>query len=166
MGAATAATVRAIRVDETLGAVLSPAHDVWVEEARRLLLTATVPDAAFWDRWWMVRYLNEGFLERFRVERALVRELQPFFTVREMNTLEAGGERVARPHLELDWISRRRPTAAGLAAMTGEFLKALELWCAEVEFACQGVPLDTLPAEARRALKHLDAPGRRSVDSK
>jgi len=160
MGAATVATARAIRVDETLGAVLSPAHDAWVREARRLLLPSTVLDAAFWDRWWMVRYLNEGFLERFGVERALVRELQPFVTVREMNTLEAGGERVARLHLALEQISRRRPTTAEFAAMTAEFLKALERWCADVEFVCKGVPLDTLPGEARRALKHLDAPGR------
>lgn len=160
MGAATVATVRAIRVDETLGAVLGPAHDAWVREARRLLLPVTVPDAAFWDRWWMVRYLNEGFLERFAVERALVRELQPFITVREMNTLEGGEERIARLHLALEQISRRRPTTAEGAAMTAEFLEALELWCAEVEIACKGVPLDTLPGEARRALRHLDAPGR------
>jgi hypothetical protein len=160
MGAATVPTVKAIRVDETLGAVLSRTHDAWVEEARRLLMHATVPGAAFWDRWWMVRYLNEGFLERFSVERALMRELQPFVTVREMDTLEAGAERIARLHLALDRTSRRRPTTAGFATMTAEFLRALELWCAEVEFACQGVPLDTLPAEARRALKHLDAPGR------
>src|SRR5580765_2455937 len=122
MCAAAVATVRAIRVDETLDALLSPTHDAWVEEARRLLLPATVPDATFWDRWSMVRYLNEGFLERFQVERALVRELQPFITVREMNTLEAGGERVARLHLALDRISRRRPATAEFAGKTAEFL--------------------------------------------
>jgi hypothetical protein len=149
MCAATAATVRAIRVDETLDAVLSPSHDAWVQEARGLLLPAIAP---FWDRWSMVRYLTEGFLERFQVERALVRELQPFMTVREMNTLEAGGERLARLHLALDQISRRRPATTEFAAKTAEFIKALERWCAEVELACSGVHRDALPAEARRAL--------------
>jgi len=153
------------RVDETLGAVLSPSHDAWVEEVRRLLLPATMPDPVFWDRWSMVRYLNEGFLERFSIERALLRELRPFITAREMNALEEGGERVARLHLTLDRISRRRPIPAGLAALTEEFLNALELWCAEVELTCNGVSLDRLPDEARLAVKHL-AMGKGFVDSK
>lgn len=82
MCAATVAPVRAIRVDESLDAVLIATHDAWAEEARRHLLPATVPDVATWDRWSMVRYLNEGFLERFNVERALVRALQPVVPAR------------------------------------------------------------------------------------
>jgi len=164
MCAATLAAASTVRVDETLDAVLSPSHDAWVEEVRRLLLPATMPDPVFWDRWSMVRYLNEGFLERFSIERAVLRELQPFITAREMNALEAGGERVAQLHLTLDRMSRRRPTSAGLAALTQEFLNELELWCAEVELACNGVSPHTLSDEARLAVKHL-AIGKRLVDS-
>jgi hypothetical protein len=85
-----------------------------------------------------------------------VRELQPFVTVREMNMLESGGERVARLHLTLDRIGRRRPTTTGFAAVTVKLRKALERWCAEIELAGRGIHLDTLPAAARRVLEQRD----------
>ena len=166
MCAATVTPVRAIRVDESLDAVLIATHDAWTEEARRLLLPATASDAAVWDRWSMVRYLNEGFLERFNLERALVRELRPFVPVREMSVLEAGEEWVAQLHLALERIGRPGSTAAQLAAVTAELLKALDLWCTELEVACKSVRLDTLPEEARRALENMGAAGRTLVDSR
>lgn len=156
----TTAASTAVQADETLDLVLSPTHDAWVEEARQLLVPAATPDAPFWDRWSVVRYLNDQFLERFKVERALVSEIRPFVTIHEMDRLEAGGERVARLHLALDRIGRRRGTAAEFAAMTTEFLKALELWCAEIELAGGRVHRDTLPVEARRMLEQLEARSR------
>ena len=158
MRTATAATARAIRADETLDAALGPTHDAWVVEARQLLVPAATPEEPFWDRWSVVRYLNDRFLEHFRFERALASALGPFVTVREMDMLEAGGERVARLHLALDRISRRRGTVAEFAMMAAEFLKALELWCADIELAGAAVHRDALPAEAQRILEHLGAP--------
>jgi len=156
----TAAAVGTLRADAPLGAVLSPTHDAWVEEARQLLVPAVTPEAPFWDRWSVVRYLNDRFLERFRAERAMVSELRPFVTIREMDMLETGAERVARLHLTLDRIGRRRGTAAAFAAMTTEFLDALELWCIEIEFAGDHVHRDALTLEAQRMLEHLEAPAR------
>jgi hypothetical protein len=158
MRAVSAATARAIRADETLDAVLSPTHDAWVVEARQLLVPAATPDGQSWDPWSVVRYLNDRFLERFRVERALASELRSFVTVAEMDMLEAGAERVARLHLALDRISRRRGTVAEFAMMATEFLKALELWCADIELAGRRVHRDMLSVEAQRMLQYLDAP--------
>ena len=158
MRADTAAAVGTLRGDAPLGAVLSPTHDAWVEEARQLLMPAVTPEAPFWDRWSVVRYLNDRFLERFRVERALVSELRPFVTIREMDMLETGAERVARLHLTLDRIGRRRGAAPEFAAMATEFLDALELWCVEIELTSGHVPCDALKLEAQRMLEHLEAP--------
>jgi hypothetical protein len=158
MRAVSAATARAIRADETLDAVLSPTHDAWVVEARQLLVPAATPDGQSWDPWSVVRYLNDRFLERFRVERALASELRSFVTVAEMDMLEAGAERVARLHLALDRISRRRGTVAEFAMMATEFLKALELWCADIELAGRRAHRDMLSVEAQRMLQYLDAP--------
>jgi hypothetical protein len=158
MHAVTAATARVIWAEGTLNAVLSPTHDAWVMEARQLLMPAATPEEPFWDRWSVVRYLNDRFLEHFRVERALMSELRAFVSVHEMDMLEAGAERVARLHLTLDRISRRRGTAAEFAMMATEFLRALELWCADMELASSRVQRDTLSAEAQRMLEHLEAP--------
>jgi hypothetical protein len=166
MQALPGAALNGIRIDETLEAILAPTHDQWIEEVRRQLLPVTTRGAAHWDRWWTVRYLNEGFLGRFRVECTLLRELKPLVTGHEAHMLEAGGEEVARLHLALERISRGYPTAAEFAATSAEFLRALELWCAEVELSCTSIPLSALPAEARRALKQLDAPGRALVGAR
>ena len=160
MPVAAAPFVRTLQAEETLDTVLGPTHDAWIEEARQLLVPATTPVAPFWDRWSVVRYLDDQFLARFRVERALLGELRPFITVREMDRLESGGERVARLHLALDQIGRRRGTAAEFASVTTEFLKALELWCVEIELAGARVRRDTLSVEAQRMLEHLEAPSR------
>jgi hypothetical protein len=144
--------------DETLTAVLSPTHDVWIEDVRQLLLPATVPNAGFLDRWSAVRYLDDRFAERFNTERALMAELLPFVTAREASMLEAGAGRVAGLHLALDRIGCRRGTAAEFARATAEFLKALELWCAQFELAAARVRPAALTAEGQRVLGQLTAP--------
>lgn len=143
--------------DTTLDAVLSPLHDAWVEEVRRFLIPATTPTAPFWDRWSVVRYLNDQFQERFEWERALVMELRPFVPQHDMETLWAGAERVARLRLALDRVGRRRGTAGEFAVVTDEFLKALQLWCAEIELAARRIGRDALAEEGGRILAHLEA---------
>ncbi len=152
-----APAVTATIADSTLDAVLSPVHDAWVEEVRRFLIPATTPTAPFWDRWSVVRYLNDQFLERFGWERALVAELRPFVPQRDMDTLWTGAERVARLRLALDRIGRRRGTAGEFALVTDEFLKALQLWCAEIELVARRIERDALAEEGERILAHLEA---------
>jgi len=141
----------------TLDTVLSPLHDAWVEEARRFLDPAATAAPPFWDRWSVVRYLNDQFQARFALERALIEELRPFLQVHHMDAIAAGEERVARLRLGLDRLGRRRGTAAEFAYMTGEFLTALELWCAEIELAVGHIEPGDLPEEGARILAHLES---------
>ena len=147
-----AVTAAADRADESLNVVLSPTHDAWIEEARRVLVPSPTADAPYWDRWAVARYLNDRFLEQFRLERSLVSGLRLFVTLREMDMLEVGAERVARLRLVLDRICRRHGTAAEFSAMTPELIKALELWCVEIELTCGRFQRDTVPVEVRRLL--------------
>jgi hypothetical protein len=140
---------------ETVGALLSPAHDVWIEEAQQFLLPATAADAPFWDRWSAVRYLNDQYVDRHRAERDLVAELRPFVSSREFEMLLEGEARIAQLRLALDRVGRQRGTAVEFGYVAAELLRALELWCAEIELAGSHVAAEALPVEARQALDNL-----------
>ncbi|HEX3275750.1 MAG TPA: hypothetical protein VHR43_12895 [Gemmatimonadales bacterium] len=144
-----------IMSENTLDAVLSPSHDAWVEEARHLLHPAARSDTG-WERWTVVRWLNEGFEHRFLAERALVNELRPLMTPREEDMLDASEDRIARLRLGLDRVARRRGGPAEFAALADEFLRALEIWCAEVELAGRRVREWSLTSDGRRALRLLE----------
>jgi hypothetical protein len=73
----------------------------------------------------------------------------------EFDMLVAGGQRVAELRITLDRVGRRRGTASEFGNTAAELLKALELWCAEVELATSRVNLDVLLPEARRELDHF-----------
>jgi hypothetical protein len=146
----------AIEATETLEQVLSPTHDLWIEEARQLLLPDAAGEPVSWDRWSAIRYLNERLVERLRSERAMVQELRPFLTTREAITLEAGGERAGRLALALDRLARRRGTTVAFGAIATEFLEALSVWCAEIELAARHVRFSKLPGDMQRKLEQLD----------
>jgi hypothetical protein len=141
----------------SLESVLRPVHNAWLAEARQFLEPGFEPGADFWSRWGVVRYLADDFLDRLRVERALVRELRPFVLPDISERLERGGELLARARLELDRIGRRRGTATEVAAGTRRLLTQLGVWCAEVELAATVVARDALPAEAVALLVQLEA---------
>jgi hypothetical protein len=146
----------AIAPEERLDAVLAPAHDAWVEEARQVLSPALKAGAESWERWPAVRWLNERFLQRFLTERAWLNELRPMLSRREEEMLTDGEDRIARLRLELDRLARRRGSAADFAAMAREFLGALELWCAEHELAVQRIQYQALSHHAQRVLQAVD----------
>jgi hypothetical protein len=141
----------------TVDLVLSPAHDAWVEEVRRYLVPSAEPGAQFWDRWTTVRYLDDQFVDRFRLESDLLDELAVCVPAAEMAKLRGAAERVALLRLDLDRIGRRRGAAAEFTVKAVEFLHALELWCAELEFATHRVEVAALPPEGDRILAHLYA---------
>lgn len=146
----------AVSTDETLDVLLSPTHDVWIEEAGQLLMPPAAPGEAAWDRWAAIRYLNEGLVNRLRAERELIRVLRPFLTLREAVSLDAGEERVGRLVLALDRVARRRGATAEFAAVAAELLTALSVWCAEIELAARRVRFGSLPSEMRRKLELLE----------
>lgn len=144
-------------VDETtLQGVLGPLHEAWVAQARCFLDPASCSSAPFWDRWSVVRYLNDQFPARFDLERLLVRELRPSLEPRHLEAIDAGAERLTRLRLALDRLGRRRGTAAEFAPIVEEFLAALELWCAEIELAVRNLDRDQLGEEAGRVLTLIE----------
>jgi hypothetical protein len=151
------ATTSAPRGEEPLGAVLRAIHNTWVEETRRFLDPAVEPGADFWTRWAAVRYLSDDFRDRYRRERALVDELRPLLRPDVAERLIREGDRLFRLRLELDRIGRRRGTAAEVAACTRDLLEQLGVWCAEIEFAADGLTRGVLPVEATDLLAHLEA---------
>lgn len=140
-----------------LQTMLSPLHEAWVSEARWFLDPAASAAAPFWDRWGVVRYLNDQFPARFDLHRSLIRELRPSLEPRQLEAIDDGAERIARLRLALDRIGRRRGTAAEFAPIVEEFLAALELWCAEIELAVRNLNRDQLSREGRRLLALIES---------
>jgi hypothetical protein len=157
MSAAAACAIAVGSLDETLDAVLAPSHDAWIEEARQLLAPAAAPGAPAWERWPVVRWLNERFLRRFLAERALLNELRPHLTVREDEMIGAGEDRIAQLRLGLDRLARRRGSAAEFTALAQGFMQALEMWCAETELAARRIRCRYLSRDARRMLEEVEA---------
>jgi hypothetical protein len=157
MSAAVASPIYIESTDETLEAVLAPAHDAWIEEARHLLGSATEPGAPEWERWPVVRWLNDRFLRRFLAERALMNELRPHLTVREDEMIGTGQDRVAQLRLVLDRLARRHGRVAEFATLSQGFVQALEMWCAESELALRRIHCRSLSRQARRLLEEVEA---------
>ena len=149
-------TAQPAAVEPTLDVVLSPLHEAWVEEARRFLEPASTATAPFWERWSVVRYLNDRFPRRFDLERVLVRECRPLVNQHHVDAMEAGAERLARLRLGLDRAGRRRGTAAEFAPLVEEFMLTLELWCAEIELATRRIDRGSLPGPAGGVLTSLE----------
>ena len=156
MSAAAACAIDVGSIDETLDAVLAPTPDAWIEEARGLLAAAAAPGAPQWERWPVVRWLNEEFLHRFLAERALVNELRPHLTVREDEMIGVGEDRIAQIRLVLDRLARRRGSTAEFTALAEGFMQALEMWCAEIELAARRIHCRYLSRDARRLLHEVE----------
>jgi hypothetical protein len=157
MRTSTDSTAKPDAVGTTLDVILAPLHEAWIEEARGFLDPAVDSSAPFWERWSVVRYLNDQFPVRFTLEGALIRGLRPSLDPHHMDALEAGADRLARLRLGLDRIGRRRGTAAEFAPMVEELLTALELWCVEIELATRHIERSELSAEGALALGRLEA---------
>jgi hypothetical protein len=156
MSAAAACAFTVGSTAETLDAVLAPTHDAWIEEARGLLAAAAAPGAPEWERWPVVRWLNEEFLRRFLAERALVNELRPHLSVREDEMIGLGEDQITQLRLGLDRLARRRGGAAEFNALAQGFMQALEMWCAEIELAARRVHCRYLSRDARRLLRDVE----------
>jgi hypothetical protein len=157
--AMTAVAAPAIAVgsfEETLDTVLAPTHDAWIEEARQLLAAAAAPGAPTWERWPLVRWLNDRFLRRFLAERALLNELRPHLTIREDEMIGAGQDRIAQLRVGLDRLARRSGGVAEFTALAESFMQALEMWCAETELAARRISCRYLSREARRLLEEVE----------
>ena len=123
------------RAEQTLASILAGAHDRWMADSDAVLGPVTDPNATFLQRWAAVRYVADGFLERFHLEQQLLEELHPFIMpeLRERLRMQVG--RLARLHQDLVRLAPQRGTAREVARTAREFLEALRLWYAEIELA-------------------------------
>lgn len=143
-------------VTDTLGMRFTVAHDNWMADADRFLLPLADADATFWERWAGVRYVEDEFLERFHLERALLEELRAFLTPEIRGRLWMQADRLTRLLGEFTRLGRQRESARELAHTTREFLEALRLWCAEIEFTAGEIRWSDVHGEGIRLLAELN----------
>ena len=155
-----ATAVKPFRVrcaDESVETVLHHIHDVWLANTRRFLGPTLEPHTDQWTRWGAVRYLADDFQDQYQWERALLGELRPFLFPATATQLTHQADRIARLHLELDRIGRRRGTAEEFAGGARYLMEQHALWCAELELAGRSIAVESLTPEAVRILNHLQA---------
>jgi hypothetical protein len=144
------------KVPDTLRTRFTIVHDNWMADADRFLLPVADPDATFWERWAAVRYVEDQLPERFHLERALLEELRAFLTpeIRERLWLQA--DRLTRLLGEFNHLGRQRESARELAHTTRDFLDALRLWYAEIEFSAGGIRWSDVSSEGIQLLAEFN----------
>lgn len=142
--------------DDVLAPVLQAAHETWIRKTNRFLLPVSRGEAPFWDRWTAVRYLSDQFMGQFRREQALLDTLRPFLHHDIAERLTRDGERILRLQGELDRVGRRRATAHTVSHVSGELLRLLPSWCADIEEAAGRIPRDLLPEEGNRVIAEFE----------
>lgn len=151
----TAGQARTVPGNKTVGPVLRDAHAIWIEETDSFLTPILSPEASFWERWTAVRYLADQFLEPYRREYDLIKELRPFLPAEQAESLLRRGQRIAQLQGKLDRIGRRRGTGRTSAVVARELLEAVRSWCADIETAAGEIERESLPEEAQRILAEV-----------
>ena len=145
------------RAPDTLESLLSPIHDLWIEQIERLLAPAMAPRAEFWERWSVVRYLTDQFEGRFRLEYALADSLDGLLRPELVSRLESTRRALEFVRAQLVTVGRRRGTSGVTAGLAGKLLERAKLWCAQLEFATRDIRREELSPESGRLLEHLEA---------
>ena len=141
--------------EATLDAVLPSVHDAWMADADRLLGPVTDPNATFWDRWAAVRFVSDLFQERFELEQVLLNDLHPFLEPELNGRLWMQVDRLDRLYHDINQLARRRGTAREIAHMSRDFLEALRIWYADIEFAAGDIRQRDLSRKATQILAQL-----------
>jgi hypothetical protein len=145
-----------IRAFDTLESLLSPIHDLWIEEVERVLAPVMAPHASFWERWSAVRYLTDQFEDRFRLEYSLTDSSDGLLKPKMVSRLDSTRTALEFIRVQLIASGRRRGTSGVVAGLAGKLLQQAKLWCAQLEFAMREVRRDDLSRESRRLLEHLE----------
>lgn len=144
-----------IRTATTVGDVLAIVHEAWMEQVAAVLAPALSETADFWTRWSVVRFLNDQFNDRFRLECALLDALAPLVPDGAARTLAAARAGLERTMEELGIVGRRRATGLLTARLARRFIDQLALWCVEVELATGPIEAVDLPPGPERLLFNL-----------
>ena len=146
-----------VRTAATVGDVLATVHETWMEQVATNLAPALSEEADFWSRWTVVRFLSDQFRDRFRLECALLDELDPLLPVEVTGTLASVRAGLEHTMADLMIVGRRRATGLLTARLTRRFIDQLALWFVEVELATGRIEMGELPPEPSRLLTSLQA---------
>ena len=144
-----------VRTASTVGDVLATVHETWMEQVATYLTPALSEAADFWSRWAAARFLSDQFGDRFRLECALLDELDPLLPVEVTGTLASVRAGLEHTMADLMIVGRRRATGLLTARLTRRFIDQLALWCVEVELATDRIETAELSPEPRRLLNCL-----------
>ncbi len=140
----------------SMGTVLAPVHQDWIERVTAILAPATDPDTTFWIQWGAARYLNDQFGDGFRLECALadaVGGFMPSEAVARLNTARAAIESTKDEFIA---SAQRRAPSALTAELARRLLDEIAHWCVEMQRATEHLPPGMLPGKmlARLRLSH------------
>jgi hypothetical protein len=145
------------RIAPLLDHKLRDLHRRWMEETSAWLTPALAPDADFWNGLSAVRYINDQFDRQYRRKCALVAAILPLLRPTDAFALCAATVLLERTRRNLDRIGRRLGATEVVRAVACRFLKLLRRWLQEIDHVTQGLTVDDLPPEGRRALAQLKA---------
>lgn len=144
-----------VHTTATVGEELAASHEAWMEQVATFVTPALSEDADFWSRWSVARFLNDQFIDRFRLERDLLDALDPLVSEEASRTLAGLRAEFERTLEELVIVARRRTTGLLTARLARRFIDQLALWCVEVELATGEIEADDLPPKPGRLLTSL-----------
>ena len=140
---------------ESVTTRLAAIHDQWIERIARVLAPATLPRAGFWERWAAVRFLNDQFAARFRLECEFIESLGDRLAPTIRGRLTTARKALEHTRTELTSAGRRRGTGAEVAGLARTFLDQARRWCAALELATATLESDELPERSRTLLARL-----------
>ena len=148
---APAAAAPAIGSGSVLLPFLREIHADWREEARAVLEPARHPGAGIWIRWTAVRYLNTAFSERLTRELAALNCVRGCLGSAQENRLWALSELLDLLGTHAEYQTGLCQREAEFAGIAERLLRALDLWCGEVEQDLGHLRWDDLTEDSRRA---------------
>ena len=141
------------------GSVLLPflrqVHADWRDEARTVLEPARHPGAGIWIRWTAVRYLNTAFSERLTRELAALNGVRACLGAKQENRLWALSELLELLGTHAEYQTGLCQREAEFAGIADRLLRALDLWCEEVEQDLGHLRWDDLTEDSRRAFSAI-----------
>jgi hypothetical protein len=116
--------------------------------------------ADFWERWGVVRFLNDQFEGWSRFEYALAESLAGILEPTAAAALSLACYDLEKTRAELMAAGRQHGTARPVAALSRRLLQQTQRWCAALEFATVRLRRADLPEASRELLEHIEAASR------
>ncbi|MGH7499388.1 MAG: hypothetical protein ACREL3_11130 [Gemmatimonadales bacterium] len=151
----TSAPPSAVPSNAAVESLLASVHDRWLDQVRAFVEPATIATAGFWDRWSATRYLDDQFLDHFRLERSFLASIAHLINAGSAASLAWQAAYIERICARINDVGRQRGTGATVAAAAGDLVRDLSIWCAEMELAVAELWRSMLSPQTNAILDHL-----------